>query len=62
MQNDRRESVIMQSGQCSTEWLAACLSRPWFGGDLAVLFDPKTKDIVPVRFDHWGNGTNGGLS
>lgn len=54
--------MIVPSGKCGAEWLAKVLNRPWFGGDLAVLFDPKTKDVKPVRFDSLGNGTNGGIS
>lgn len=54
--------MIVPSCLCGGEWLAAMLPHPWFGGGLELLLNPNTSDIKPVRFDPWGNGTNGGIS
>jgi len=55
-------SLIIPSGECNAEWLARILPRllftvPPLGGqhpEAAVLFDPSTHDVRPVRLDARG--------
>lgn len=49
-----RPSLIMPSSCCNTTWLCRLLGPQLFGGDVALLFDPKTHDRRPVRVDWLG--------
>lgn len=45
--------MIIDSGDCSAEWLAKTLDIPWFG-DIAVVFRPETCDIMIIQYDGEG--------
>ncbi len=42
--------MIVNSGDCSAEWLAKTLDIPWFG-DIAVVFRPDDQDIMIIEYD-----------
>jgi hypothetical protein len=55
-------SLIVPSGNCNTTWLCRLLGPTWFGGDVALLYDPETRDLRPVRVDWLGRAAGGGVS
>lgn len=46
-------SLIIDSGDCSAEWLAKTLDIPWFG-DVAVVYRSSTHDIMIIQYDASG--------
>jgi len=61
-QPTRQPSLIIPSGQADTTWLCRLLGPTLFGGDVALLFDPETHDLRPVRVDWTGLPAGGGVS
>lgn len=55
-------SLIIPSRACDTDWLCLLLGPTLFGGDIALLHDPETHDLRPVRVDWLGRAAGGGLS
>ena len=49
-----RASLIVPSGDCSPEWLSRVMPQPLFGGEVALMWDPKRREARPVRFDWQG--------
>ena len=57
-----RPTVIIPSSQCPTDWLCRLLGPTLFGGDVALLLDPRTGDQWPVRVDCNGRAAGGGAN
>lgn len=54
----RRESLVIDSGQCSAEWLVRTLHWPWHG-ELIIRWDEKTRDVWPALVDEYNNQLTG---
>jgi hypothetical protein len=54
VRTDQAPPLIVPSGKCDAAWLSQLLGPCWFGGDVALLYDPKTRDMRPVRVNWLG--------